>query len=107
MVVAPNPEIPRDLVSRVTGGGPLSFRHNGGMTEVRLVPLAFAGLAALQRLDSGFQGHDFAGQQILAHEVFMRLTTGGLVKIHYRHRDFGPAQGPASFKPPLPDDPIP
>ena len=35
---APNPEMPRDLVSCVTGGGPLSFRHNGGMTEVRLVP---------------------------------------------------------------------
>jgi hypothetical protein len=46
----------------------------------------------------------FTGQEVLAHEIFMRLATGSLIQIDDCDRDIGPAQGPASFKPPLPGD---
>ena len=54
--------------------------------------LALAGLAALQRFDGALERHDFAGQQILAHEVLVRLAAGGLIQIDDGHRNFGPAQ---------------
>jgi hypothetical protein len=44
---SPNTEVSGDVISRVSWGGPLRFRHCGGMTEVRTVSLAIASLPAL------------------------------------------------------------
>ena len=72
------------------------------MTEVRPAALALAGLAALQGLNGPLQRHDFARQQIFADKVLVGFATGGLIQIHHRDGNFGPAEQPAGFEPPLP-----
>ena len=74
------------------------------MTEVRPAALALAGLAALQGLNGPLERHDFAGQQVFAHEVFVRFAARGLIEVHHRDGDFRPAEQPAGLKPPLPGD---
>src|ERR1017187_9594417 len=83
-------QVPGDVVAGVTGVGPLTFRRCGGMTEVRPAAFALAGRAPLCGLDGPLQRNDFAGQQILADEVFVGLAAGGLEQIHYGHRNRPP-----------------
>ena len=46
-----------------TGIGPLTFGHNGRMTEVRPSTLPLPSLAPLQRFYGAFEGDDFAHAQ--------------------------------------------
>jgi hypothetical protein len=97
-------QVPGDVVAGVTGVGPLTFRHCGGMTEVRPAALAFTGQAAFQGLDGTLQRNDFAGEQVFADEVFVGLAAGGLEKVNSSHRNLGPTELPASLQAALPRD---
>src|ERR1017187_1210887 len=89
-----NSQVAGDLVA----GGPLTFGHSGWKTEVRPAALPFASCPPLQWFDSPFQGHDFAGQQILADEVLMSLTPGCLIQINYCDRHLVPPEQTAGFQ---------
>src|ERR1017187_6212970 len=89
-----NSQVAGDLVA----GGPLTFGHSGWKTEVRPAALPFASCPPLQWFDSPFQGHDFAGQQILADEVLMSLTPGCLIEIHNGDWHVFPAAQTACFQ---------
>ena len=94
---SPNSEVAGDLVA----GVPLTFRHCGGMTEVRPRALPVPGSPALDRAYGALDGYDFAWQQIFANEILMRFPPGGLTEIDDTHGNFGPSKQTAGCEPPL------
>jgi hypothetical protein len=96
----PDTQVARDFVAGLAWGGPLSFRHSGGMTDGSMT-LPFAGVPPLQRLNGPFECDDFARQEIFADKILVSFTACRLKQIHDGHRNLSPAERPAGLEPPL------